>query len=73
MFTTEQRARLKSVARSTSSPDIGKENARLLFVLSELEKESPEAFLTKNDLPLRRFFHKPDSNVPFLTFERERL
>lgn len=73
MLTLEQKARLRSVARSTSNLDLGKDNARLTAVLSELELENPEAFLTKNDLPLRRFFHKPDSNVPFLTFVRERL
>ena len=73
MLTLEQKAKLRSVARSTSNPDLGKENAKLMAVLSELELETPQAFLTKNDLPLRRFFHKPDSNVPFLTFVRERL
>jgi hypothetical protein len=73
VFTNEQRAKLRAVARSPSNPDIGKENARLLFVLSELELECPQAFLTKNDLPLRRFFHKPEGNVPFLTYIRERL
>jgi hypothetical protein len=73
VLTLEQKAKLRSVARTPSNPDLGKENAKLIAALSELELENPQAFLTKNDLPLRRFFHKPDSNVPFLTFVRERL
>lgn len=73
MLTDQQKLRLRQVARSPYHFDLGKENARLLAVLMALQQESPEAFLTESDLPLRRFFHKPDGVIPFLTYEKEKL
>lgn len=73
MLTDQQRAKLRLVARSPYHPDLGKENARLLAVLTDLQKENPSAFLRDDDLPQRRFFHKPEGVLPFLTFEKLKL
>jgi len=61
------------VARSPYHPDLGKENPKLDGVIETLKQESPKAFLFESDLPLRRFFHKPVSVIPFLTSEKDRL
>lgn len=61
------------MARSPYHPDLGKENARLLALLTALKQESPDVFLSESDLPLRRFFHKPEGVIPFLTYEKDRL
>lgn len=73
MLTDQQRAKLRLVARSPYHPDLGKENARLMAVMMDLMKENPESFLKEEDLPLRRFFHKPEGVIPFLTYEKDRL
>ena len=73
MLTDEQRAKLRKVARQPYHPDLGKENARLMVVLSELMEENPAAFLLTEDLPLRRFFHTPIGVIPFLTSEKDKL
>ena len=73
MLTEQQKARLRKVARSPYHPDLGKENPKLDDVIETLKQESPKAFLFESDLPLRRFFHKPVSVIPFLTSEKDRL
>lgn len=73
MLTDQQKARLRKVARSPYHPDLGKENPKLDDVIETLKQESPKAFLFESDLPLRRFFHKPVSVIPFLTSEKDRL
>lgn len=38
----------------------------LSVVLSELKKSEPKAFLTKNDMERRVFFHKPSTpDIPY--------
>ena len=73
MLTDEQKAKLRKVARPPYHQDLGKENARLMVVLSELFDENPRAFLLQEDLPLRRFFHTPLGTIPFLTSEKDKL
>ena len=73
MLTEQQRAMLRKVARSPYHPELGKENFKLDDVIETLKQESPKAFLFESDLPLRRFFHKPVSVIPFLTSEKDKL
>jgi hypothetical protein len=73
VLTEQQKARLRKVARSPYHPDLGKENDKLLAVINELQIETSSAFLNEGDLPLRRFFHKPVSVIPFLTSEKDKL
>lgn len=64
---------LKSVARSPFSEDMGKENPKLESVLQTIKLTNPKVFLTDDDLPKRRFFHKPSIQTPYLSFEKDKV
>jgi hypothetical protein len=52
---------------------MGKENPRLDAMTTSIKLINPKAFLTDADLPNRRFYHKPNLNIPFLSFIEEKV
>ena len=73
MLTDQEKQMLKSVARSPFHPEIGKENSKLQAMITTIKVMNPSSFLTDSDLPNRRFFHKPVTTIPFLTFNKDKL
>ena len=63
MFTDDQKARLKKAVRMPA--DYTMENPELDAVIAQIRLESPHAFLTKDDLKLRRFIVNPQSSIPY--------
>jgi hypothetical protein len=59
MFTERQKLQLKAVARSPNDPDMGKINERLEEALMQVYLENNRAFLTKEEMKSRVFYHKP--------------
>lgn len=59
MFTERQQLQLKAVARLSNDPNFGKINERLEEALMQLYLENNRAFLTKDEMKARLFYHKP--------------
>jgi hypothetical protein len=73
VLTDQEKQMLKSVARHPFDANMGKENPRLDAMTTSIKLINPKAFLTDADLPNRRFFHKPNLNIPFLSFIEEKV
>lgn len=59
MFTERQKLQLKAVARLPNDPNMGKINERLDEALMQVYLENSRAFLTKDEMKNRVFYHKP--------------
>lgn len=64
---------LKGVARHPFDKDMGKTNQKLDDIVLAVKLLNPKAFLKDDDLANRRFFHKPNLNIPFLSFIQEKV
>jgi len=73
VLTDQEKQMLKSVARSPFHPEMGKENIKLQAMTTTIKVMNPSSFLTDADLPKRRFFHKPATVIPFLSFVEEKV
>lgn len=73
MLSDKEKSMLKSVARPALHPDFGKTNFKLDDLTKSIKLLNPSAFLTNEELKERRFFHKPSINIPFKSFEKDRV
>ena len=62
-LTEEQRAQLRAASQLKQS--FVKPNERLELVIAQIMAQNPNAFLTDEDLPLRKFFNAPQLPIPY--------